>query len=171
MGIQNPFKPNTGNNSIVDALIGNAYEIVKYVGYYITEIRYVAANMEAIHRVSTRLGELTNLRIKEVTSPHTIVADDLNYNTLVFNSASACSLIWPAQSELAMEKGTLFNVRNKLAGTITYSRSAASITAGDTLEGAGTVLTGSAAQKVSTIYLEDVVDGVNTVVTIGAFSS
>ena len=121
--------------------------------------------------VQTALGLLVRLRIKEVTSPHTIIADDLNYNTLVFDSASACSLIWPAQSELAIGAGTVFNVRNVQAGTITYSRSSAGVSAGDTLGGAGVVLTGAAAQKVSTIYLEKVAAGVNRLVTIGAFSS
>lgn len=121
--------------------------------------------------VQTAVGLLVRLRIKEITSPHTIIADDLNYNTLVFDSASACSLIWPAQSELAIGRGTVFNVRNAQAGTITYSRSAAGVTAGDTLGGAGTVLTGAAAQKVSSIYLEKVTAGVNRLVTIGAFSS
>lgn len=121
--------------------------------------------------VQSALGLLVRLRIKDITSPHTIIADDLNYDTLVFDSASACSLIWPAQSELAIGRGTLFHVRNVQAGDITYSRSAAGVTAGDTLGGAGTVLTGAAAQKVSTIYLEKVTAGVNRLVTIGAFSS
>jgi len=121
--------------------------------------------------VQTALGLLVRLRVKPITSPHTINADDLKYNTLVFDSASACSLIWPAQSELAIGAGTTFNVRNVQAGTITYSRSAAGVTAGDTLGGSGTVLTGAAAQKYSSICLEDVTAGVNRLVTIGAFSS
>ena len=55
--MQNPFEPKVGNNSFVDALIGNAYEVVKYVAYYVKEIRYVAFNMEHVHRVSQSIDD------------------------------------------------------------------------------------------------------------------
>lgn len=57
MGVQNPFEVRSGNNSVVDALIGNAYEVVKYVAYYVKEIQYVALNMADVHRVSQNLYE------------------------------------------------------------------------------------------------------------------
>lgn len=53
--MQNPFNPKAGNNSVVDALIGNAYEVVKYVAYYVKEIQYVAYNMEHVYRVSQNM--------------------------------------------------------------------------------------------------------------------
>ena len=55
--MQNPFSPKAGNNSAVDALIGNAYEVVKYVAYYVKEIQYVALNMVDVHRVAQGMYE------------------------------------------------------------------------------------------------------------------
>lgn len=51
----NPLNPRTGTNPLIDSLIGNAYEVVKYVAYYVKEIRYVAHNMEHVFRVSEKL--------------------------------------------------------------------------------------------------------------------
>lgn len=42
-----------GINPAIDKLIGNAFEIVKYVAEHLKEIRYVAQNMEDIHAVAT----------------------------------------------------------------------------------------------------------------------
>ena len=51
-GSQDPFG---GADPLVDKLIGNAYEYVKYVARYVKEIRYVALNMEHIYRVSRNM--------------------------------------------------------------------------------------------------------------------
>ena len=55
MSLGNPFNPKAGNDSVVDALIGSAYEVVKYVAYYVKEIRYVAFNMEHVYAVSQNM--------------------------------------------------------------------------------------------------------------------
>lgn len=61
-----------GNASIVDRMIGNSYDVVKYVARYLKEIRYVAFNMEHIYRISQELR--SNIKLKE-----TITALDTTY--------------------------------------------------------------------------------------------
>lgn len=51
---QDPFG---GTTPLVDRLIGNAFEVVKYVAQYVKEIRYVAFNMEHVYNVSRNLYE------------------------------------------------------------------------------------------------------------------
>lgn len=45
----NSFNPYGGVNPLIDKVIGNAYEIVKYVAKYLREIRYVAENMQYVY--------------------------------------------------------------------------------------------------------------------------
>lgn len=45
----NSFNPYGGVNPLIDKMIGNAYEIVKYVAKYLREIRYVAENMQYVY--------------------------------------------------------------------------------------------------------------------------
>lgn len=47
---------------VTDKLIGNAFDVVKYVSCFIKEIRYVAYNMEHIFNVSQDLR--SNIRLK-----------------------------------------------------------------------------------------------------------
>lgn len=47
--MRTPFNPYGGVNPLIDKMIGNAYDIVKYVARYLKEIRYVAENMESIY--------------------------------------------------------------------------------------------------------------------------
>lgn len=49
MGMRNEMSPYGGVNPLIDKMIGNAYDIVKYVARYLKEIRYVAENMEHIY--------------------------------------------------------------------------------------------------------------------------
>ena len=44
--VNNPYG---GVNPLIDKMIGNAYDIVKYVARYLKEIRYVAENMENVY--------------------------------------------------------------------------------------------------------------------------
>lgn len=46
--MRTPFNPYGGVNPLIDKMIGNAYDIVKYVAKYLKEIRYVAENMENV---------------------------------------------------------------------------------------------------------------------------
>ena len=57
MGHRNSHDPFGGADTFVDKMIGNAYEVVKFVARYIKEIRYVAFNMEHIYRVSQKTYE------------------------------------------------------------------------------------------------------------------
>lgn len=57
MGHRNSHDPFGGADTFVDKMIGNAYEVVKFVARYVKEIRYVAFNMEHIYRVSQNIYE------------------------------------------------------------------------------------------------------------------
>lgn len=46
-----PNNPYGGVNPLIDKMIGNAYDVVKYVASHLKAIRYVAENMEKIHQV------------------------------------------------------------------------------------------------------------------------
>ena len=48
MGMQPVNNPYGGVNPLIDKMIGNAYDIVKYVARYLEEIRYVAENMKTV---------------------------------------------------------------------------------------------------------------------------
>lgn len=63
MSHRNPQDALGGADSFVDKMIGNAYEVVKYVARYVKEIRYVAFNMEHVYRVSQNLYE--NVLLKQ----------------------------------------------------------------------------------------------------------
>lgn len=45
----NSMNPYGGVNPLIDKMIGNAYDIVKYVAKYLKEIRYVAENMQYVY--------------------------------------------------------------------------------------------------------------------------
>ena len=47
--MNNSMNPYGGVNPLIDKMIGNAYDIVKYVAKYLREIRYVAENMEYVY--------------------------------------------------------------------------------------------------------------------------
>lgn len=74
--MQNPFNPEAGTNPLVDKLIGNAYDVVKYVAHYVKEIRYVALNMADVHRVSQGMYENV-LLIATIEALDTVVEIDL----------------------------------------------------------------------------------------------
>ncbi len=63
--------PYGGINPIIDKMIGNAYDIVKYVAKYLREIRYVAENMGTIFAAA-------NLTLKS-----TVIAEGTGANTLL----------------------------------------------------------------------------------------
>lgn len=44
--------PYGGVNPLIDKMIGNAYDIVKYVARYLKEIRYVAENMQTVYNAA-----------------------------------------------------------------------------------------------------------------------
>lgn len=47
--MRTPHNPYGGVNPLIDKMIGNAYDVVKYVASHLKAIRYVAENMETIH--------------------------------------------------------------------------------------------------------------------------
>lgn len=47
--MRSTLHPYGGVNPLIDKMIGNAFDIVKYVACYLKEIRYVAENMEYVY--------------------------------------------------------------------------------------------------------------------------
>lgn len=47
--MHNQMNPYGGVSPLIDKMIGNAYDIVKYVAKYLKEIRYVAENMQYVY--------------------------------------------------------------------------------------------------------------------------
>ena len=47
--MRNSMNPYGGVNPLIDKMIGNAYDIVKYVAKYLKEIRYLAENMQYVY--------------------------------------------------------------------------------------------------------------------------
>lgn len=56
--MQPVHSPVGGAGPLIDKMIGNAYDIVKYVAKYLKEIRYVAENMEKIWEVAQQASLL-----------------------------------------------------------------------------------------------------------------
>lgn len=46
-----PNNPYGGVNPLIDKMIGNAYDVVKYVASHLKAIRYVAENMDKVYEV------------------------------------------------------------------------------------------------------------------------
>jgi hypothetical protein len=95
------------------------------------------------------------LRVKDVAgTSHTLGATDLNYDVLVFNSASLVTIYLPAPSELNPIRGTKIGARNRGGGGIKYQLTSAAVAASMTLEGAGDEATADYGRLLSTVYLE-----------------
>lgn len=65
--MRNSQDPFGGVDPLVDKLIGNAFQYVKYVAQYVKEIRYVALNMEHVYRVSRNMYH-NYLQVKTLTA-------------------------------------------------------------------------------------------------------
>lgn len=50
--MRNEMNPYGGVNPLIDKIIGNSYDIVKYVARYLKEIRYVAENMATVYNAA-----------------------------------------------------------------------------------------------------------------------
>lgn len=50
--MRNAMNPYGGTGPLIDKMIGNAYDIVKYVAKYLKEIRYVAENMQYVYQAA-----------------------------------------------------------------------------------------------------------------------
>lgn len=75
MTAQNPMNPVAGTNPFIDKLIGNAYDVIKYVAYYVKEIQYVALNMADVNRVSQHMYENVLLEADVIEVDSTIEID------------------------------------------------------------------------------------------------
>ena len=98
----------------------------------------------------------TTLRVLDVAGvSHTLSSMDLNYDALVFNSASLVTVHLPAQSQLNPARGTKISVRNRGVGGVKYALTGAAVSAGMTLEGAGDTAAAEYGKLLSTVYLEE----------------
>ena len=57
MGIRPTNDPYGGVNPLIDKMIGNAYDIVKYVAANLKTIRYVAENMETVFQAAQNMQQ------------------------------------------------------------------------------------------------------------------
>lgn len=64
--MNNSMNPYGGVNPLIDKMIGNAYDIVKYVAKYLREIRYVAENMQYVYSAAN--GNATRLTATATTN-------------------------------------------------------------------------------------------------------
>lgn len=67
--MNNSFNPYGGVNPLIDKMIGNAYDIVKYVARYLKEIRYVAENMETVYIAANGNRTMAFITGDGVTNP------------------------------------------------------------------------------------------------------
>lgn len=85
--MRTPFQPYGGVSPIIDKMIGNAYDVIKYVARYLKEIRYVAENMDMIYnaanagkmRIAYNANNNTNLSI---ALPNEVTFSAIDYITV-----------------------------------------------------------------------------------------
>ena len=110
--------PYGGVNPLIDKMIGNAYDIVKYVASYLKEIRYVAENMQTVHTAVH--GTQIELNVTGDGVETTLVAtfpDGINWdgirNVAVMAYATTGSMYFPGPDT--------FNYGVALNGDVTIS--------------------------------------------------
>lgn len=90
--VNDPYECRT-HNTLVDKLIGNAFDVVRYVAMNMKEILYVAVNMENIYIVATNVRDNTVVvgimpdTIAPVLLPYptgVVYENLLNYQAIVF---------------------------------------------------------------------------------------
>lgn len=89
MSMRPTFDPYGGVNPIIDKMIGNAFDIVKYVARYLKEIRYVAENMELVHEAVSLTRKSTGTVLGNGTDTLVIAID----NTIPLANIENISLI------------------------------------------------------------------------------
>lgn len=93
--MRNAMNPYGGVNPLIDKMIGNAYDIVKYVAKYLKEIRYVAENMQYVYAAAngnkvTFSGAGDGTTSLSVAIPLSIMD---NYNDDVFDNVFAVGVM------------------------------------------------------------------------------
>lgn len=68
MGIRCSTDPYGGVNPLIDKMIGNSYQTVKFVSGYCKEIRYVAEKMEDIYLVAKNMATVKENAVVKGTS-------------------------------------------------------------------------------------------------------
>jgi hypothetical protein len=84
MGLMNNcMNPYGGVNPLIDKMIGNAYDIVKYVARYLKEIRYVAENMATVYAAVNGTRTMLTAVADGLSSTLTVAMPvDFDYTTL-----------------------------------------------------------------------------------------
>lgn len=81
--------PYGGVNPLIDKMIGNAYDIVKYVARYLKEIRYLAENMSTVYQ-AVHGDKITLEGTGDGSSSLSIpLPDDLDPNSIINATAVA----------------------------------------------------------------------------------
>lgn len=138
--------------SLEPSAAGTRYEarIFSRAGRKLYEQQFVmpdaAANLsdlpdfgEGALRETSNVHYPTRMRVRQLAgTEHTLEAGDLSYDLLVFNNAARCTLKIPHSSEMLLVAGMCINARNRL-GSLAYELTAAAVTAGAVIEGAGDI--------------------------------
>lgn len=99
MGMRNEMSPYGGVNPLIDKMIGNAYDIVKYVARYLKEIRYVAENMEYVYTAAngnrTVLNGVATSTTLSIPLPVGMITAKLEAVTVIATGSSG-TLFFPA---------------------------------------------------------------------------
>jgi hypothetical protein len=84
MGLMNNcMNPYGGVNPLIDKMIGNAYDIVKYVARYLKDIRYVAENMATVYAAVNGTRTMLTAVADGLSSTLTVAMPvDFDYTTL-----------------------------------------------------------------------------------------
>lgn len=92
MGIRPTNDPYGGINPLIDKLIGNAFDIVKYVAANLKVIRYVAENMQIIHDAANGITPTD-----PVNPGPTPGASNTIFQTISLNNQNSISVPMPAE--------------------------------------------------------------------------
>lgn len=96
--------PYGGVNPLIDKMIGNAYDIVKYVARYLKEIRYVAENMEHVFIAANGNRVMLTAEGNGSASLNVTIPDSVE-----FSNIQDVSVIAIAGSNIYMPSSQTFN--------------------------------------------------------------
>lgn len=136
MGHRPVHDPYGGVNPLIDKMIGNAFDIVKYVARHLREIRYLAENMELVHIVANMNRKYTVLVSGNGTGTFSVPIDEAivaaNIESIsviaenvegirVFPAADSFSYVLNADSEVVInvQNVDLYSANYKI--TVMYS--------------------------------------------------
>lgn len=112
--MRTPFNPYGGANPLIDKMIGNAYDIVKYVAKYLKEIRYVAENMEYVYVAAN--GNRTPF-VAQAAGPTLLIS----LGEIAYDNVDAINVLALDNGQLFFPEANTFNFHVNVDGNIEIS--------------------------------------------------